>query len=283
MQDLAVQPPLAADVRSSRLGAKGADYALSLLMVAVAAVAGVLLRRVMDTPNVTLVFVLPVVIAGAAFGLRPALAAAAAGVLAFDFFFTLPYLSFRIHSRSDAWAAVLLLVIAFIVSSVAARSRRRAVDSLQAAERAEALHALAEAALQGRPIPTVLAAAAAALNQIFHAPAVIVLQEGGSLRIAARAGSPRLTADEEEAALAAMEERRHVRAETYPYDRSRLEFWPAPTLDGDPCALGVDFTAIEGGRPSHPERFVEHVAAHLALALSAHARAQRQASAVPPD
>jgi K+-sensing histidine kinase KdpD len=39
-------------------------------------------------PGLTLIFVLPVVIAGTAFGLGPSVAAIVASVLAFDFFFT---------------------------------------------------------------------------------------------------------------------------------------------------------------------------------------------------
>ena len=71
------------------------------------------------------IFVLPVVIAATALGWGPSLLAVSTSVLAFDFFFTEPFYSFRIASPSDVWAAALLLVIAAIVSTIAAESRRR--------------------------------------------------------------------------------------------------------------------------------------------------------------
>ncbi len=88
-----------------------AQLAISLLLVAAATLLAFVVDHIVAAPNLTLIFVLPVVVAATFFGWIPALLAAVAGVLAFDFFFTQPYYSFRIASPSDLWAAALLLVI----------------------------------------------------------------------------------------------------------------------------------------------------------------------------
>ena len=88
-----------------------AQLAISLLLVAAATLLAFVVDHIVAAPNLTLIFALPVVVAATFFGWIPALLAAVAGVLAFDFFFTQPYYSFRIASPSDLWAAALLLVI----------------------------------------------------------------------------------------------------------------------------------------------------------------------------
>lgn len=242
-------------------------YLISLLLVGAATVLAFVVEQLIAAPNLTLIFVLPVMIAGMAFGWGPSLAAVILGVLAFDFFFTAPYFSFRIYSASDIWAAGLLLVIAAITTTLAAQSRRRAVEADRAVERAEALQALARVVIAARPRPEVLQAAAEALHEIFHAPAVIFLQDAGALRQAAKAGGPQIAAADEAAAAGALSDRLHIRAETYPYDQSEFEFWPVGAPADCGCVIGVDFTRAGGERPEKPERFVDVVSAYLAAAL----------------
>ena len=90
------------------------------------AVAAVLLpfRASWSNTNVALLLVV-VVVAVAAIGNRVAggLAAVWAAVW-FDFFFTVPYYRFTIHSSADVTTAVLLLLTGLAVSQLAARARR---------------------------------------------------------------------------------------------------------------------------------------------------------------
>ena len=117
---------IGAGPRTQRLH-PAAAYALSLGMVAAATLAAVLVDEVQTVPNLSLIFVLPVVIAAVSFGWGPALAAAIGGVLAFNFFLIAPRYTLRVAEPSNLWALILLLIAAAIVSAVAAQSRRRAV------------------------------------------------------------------------------------------------------------------------------------------------------------
>jgi K+-sensing histidine kinase KdpD len=244
-----------------------ARYGSSLLLVAIATVLAFIVDHVIAAPNLTLIFVVPVVIAATAFGWGPALLTVAASVLAFDFFFTEPFYSFRIASPSDLWAAALLLVIAAIVSTIAAESRRRAVEARRAADQAQALQTLANVVIQSRPQSEVLDAAATALSRIFRAPAVVFMQKAGAFAPVATAGEGKITAAEAEAAKGSWDSRLAVRAETYPYDRSTFDFWPVATPKDRSCVIGVAFGQSGRDRPPAPERFVEIVGAYLAAAL----------------
>lgn len=248
------------------------QYAVSALMVVAATVLGFVVDNVISAPNLTLIFVLPVVLAGVAFGWGPSLAAVVLGVMAFDFFFTQPYRSFRIASPSDIWAAGLLLAVAAIVTTVATQSRRRALEAVLAAERAEALQRLAQVVIAARPRPEVLQAAAEALHLVFRAPVVIFLRDAGGLHPAATAGGPQIAPADEAAAACALTDRLHVRAETYPFDESEFEFWPVVAPRNCSCVIGVAFRSAEVERPERPERYVDVVSAYLAVALESRIR-----------
>lgn len=243
------------------------QYALSLLFVAVATGFAFIVERLVGAPNLTLIFVLPVIAAATAFGWGPSLVATVASVLAFDFFFTEPRYSLAIASAADLWAAGLLLVIAVIVSAVAAESRRRERAARRAADQEGALQALAHAVIHSGSRAEIVSAAATALSRIFHAPSVIFLQGGEGPRAAASAGGARITPAEEDAARGALEMGLHARAETYPYADSAFDFWPVASPKDRGCAIGVGFIASGRPRPASADRFIEIVSAYLAVAL----------------
>lgn len=244
-----------------------AQYGLSLLFVVLATGLALGVQHLISAPNLTLIYVLPVVVAATLFGWGPSLLAVMAGVAAFDFFFTEPYYSLTMTNPSEIWAAVLLLIIGTIVTSVAAESRRRALEAGKSADRAEALRALAQAVIEGRSQQAILQAAASALHRIFVAPAAILLFHEGGIDALATAGGAQVTQPDKDAARGALSSHLGTRGETYPYDQTYFDFWPVSTPTGCDCVLGVDFVHSARERPSSPEKLVEVVAGYVAAAL----------------
>ena len=245
-----------------------AQYGLALVFAALATVLAFLVQPLISAPNVTLIYVLPVIISATLFGWGPSLLAVALGVLAFDYFFTEPYYSFAITSPSDIGAAVLLFVIASIVTSVAAQSRRQAMEARDAAEQAQALQALAHTVIENRPQSQILQAAATALHQIFRAPAAILMQRESSMETVATAGSAKITEADQEAARGALSSHENTRGDTYPYAGACFDFWPISAPAGCNYVLGVDFVHAARERPDSPEQFVEVIAADVAAAFA---------------
>jgi two-component system sensor histidine kinase KdpD len=238
-------------------------YAASAALVALATGLGLSLQGVAPPASLTLIFVLPVVVAASSFGFGPSLAATALGVLSFDFFFTRPYYSLTMDSPADIWSAALLLIIASIVSAIAANARRRAVDSRRAAEQAEALRSLAHTVVEAPPRRVVAQAAATALNLIFRAPAVVFVDQEGTIDGVFTAGDAKFAQAEMDAARGVLDLRLPSRAETYPFVTSKFDLWPVASRSGLRYVLGVEFRGPRG-RPSEPERFVDLIAAYLA-------------------
>ncbi|MBS7702650.1 DUF4118 domain-containing protein [Chelatococcus asaccharovorans] len=241
-----------------------AQYGVALLLVAVATFFAFIADRVVTAPTLTLIFVIPVVVAATSLGWGPSVVTVVASVLAFDFFFTQPYFTLQMTEPSEIGAALLLLATSAIVSTVAAESRRRALDARRAADQAQALQALAHTIIEDRPQKEVVEAAATALSRIFAAPAVIFSETDGRLRQEATTGGAVVSEVEAKAAENALNAHMHLRGETYPNDDSTFDFWPVANGAGRRYVLGVDFESSPFERPPDPERFIEIVGAYLA-------------------
>ncbi|MEO5775086.1 MAG: DUF4118 domain-containing protein [Sphingomicrobium sp.] len=101
-------------------------YALGLLFVAGSILIGLVLAPRWGSSAVDLLF-LPAVLATAVLaGLRPALLAALTSALSYNYFFTAPRLTFRIHSPNDVVTMVVLFAVAVVVSQLAASIRTQA-------------------------------------------------------------------------------------------------------------------------------------------------------------
>jgi two-component system sensor histidine kinase KdpD len=275
--NLVILPPSKPTDRRRRAGPLLA-YVVSLALVAAATLAAVIVGQVVRTPtSLALFFVLPVVIAAVTYGFGPSLAAAVAGVTAYNFFLLPPLYTLNVADPANVWALFLLLAVAAIVSLVAGHSRRRAVEAWQAADQANALQGFARTLVATSGRTGVAKAAADALGRLFTASAVVLLQEGDSLKVAARVGLGRLSKADEEAAAWALASRLRTHADAYPVEAATYDFWPIVSPQRQQAVIGVAIAGREGGRPEAPEKLVEAVGAYLAVALDREAYAAQVA------
>ncbi|MBS0362196.1 MAG: DUF4118 domain-containing protein [Proteobacteria bacterium] len=251
-----------------------AAYALSVLMVAAATLAAMIFDQATKAPNLSLIFVLPVVVAAVSFGWGPALVDAVLGALAYNFFFLPPLYTLNVADPANIWALFLLLVTAAIVSAVAAQSRRRAVEAWKSADQATALQTLARSLVGATGDAGAASASAEALARLFQAPAVVLLQDGqGRLHPAGRAGGGELSAQDREAAAWVLAARMPTRGGAYPVEGATYDFWPVVTPQRQQAVIGVAISDTAAGRPAEPERLVEIVGGYLAVALDREAYA----------
>ncbi len=248
-------------------------YGAAALAVAFATLAAVLVEQQFPAPNLSLVFVLPVVFAATAFGWGPALAAAVGGVFAYNYFLIEPRYTLRVADPANAWALVLLMIVAAAVSGVAAQSRRRALEAWRAADQASALQALGRALVGETDRSGVAARCAEALAQVFQAPAVVLLKDAEALAPAATAGGAALSPADIEAARWSVASGIGTRGGAYPAGESAFDFWPVRSRQRQAAAIGVRLSEREEGRPEAPERLVEIVSAYLSVALDREAYA----------
>lgn len=263
---------------SSRRPARSAawiGYSVALSLVAAATLAGLIVDHVVTVPNLSLIFVLPVVISAVSFGWGPALGAAVAGVLAYNYFFLPPLFTLRVADPANVWALVLLLLVAAMVSTLAAQSRRRAEQALDAVEQADAFQALARELVAAADRQRIVGAGVETLGRLFQSSAVILASGPEDMRLVAETRDARLSEADYEAARWALASRLPTRGGAYPVEAATYDFWPLVTPQRSQLVIGLAISGRDQGRPAEPERQVETVARYLAVALDREAYARQ--------
>jgi two-component system sensor histidine kinase KdpD len=115
-------------------------YALALLTVAAAAASSALWMRFLGSRNLALPFIAALMLSGGWFGVRPALAAALAAFLAYNFFFVTPRFSLTM-APADLLALTTFMATAVLVGGMAGRLSDRARSATQRLRRLAALFA----------------------------------------------------------------------------------------------------------------------------------------------
>jgi K+-sensing histidine kinase KdpD len=251
-------------------------YLASFAMTAVATAVAVGVDRTVTIPNLSLVFVVPVIVAGVSLGLGPSLCSAILGALAFNFFLTEPRYTLAVDDPANIWAIGLLFVVGLIVSGVAFTSRQRAIEAALLRRQATVLEGYSRDLVAADNTKAILSTTSQALAALFQVPVVVMLVTEGKVVSLERAGDVEPQEAELETARSSLATGTVVRGGIYPDLNSRFDFWPVKTAEGQNAVIGLAFDPDE--RPSAPDALVNIVGSVLALVLERqHARARRDA------
>ena len=240
-------------------------YLASFAMTAVATVVAVGIDNGVTIPNVSLVFVVPVIVASVAFGLGSSLVSALLGALAYDFFLTEPRYSLRVDDPANIWSIGLLFLIGLIVSSIGYTSRRRAANAALLQREVTVLQGYSRDIVAADNAEAVASITSRALAALFQVPAIVILVANGQVVSVKTVGGVEPKEAEFEAARSSLETGIVARAGLYPTVKSRFDFWPVVTKVGQGAAVGLAFDPDE--RPSASATLVDIVGNILGLAL----------------
>ena len=163
-------------------------YLFALLAVAAALGVGALIQPIFGVENVDLVFLTGVVGVAARFGLLPSLVASVAASLAYNFFFLPPIFTFTISDPTNVAAFVFFIIVAGVVSHVAARGRTEAVIAQSRVLTVESLYAFSRKLAGVGTMDDVLWATAYQAALMLKVSVVLLLPDNGA--IAVKAGYP---------------------------------------------------------------------------------------------
>ena len=210
--------------------------------VAVTTGLGELLDRWLRLPNISVIFLLPVVACAARFGLSSAVAAAVLSFFACDFFFIDPRYEFTISEPQEFLALTVSLVIASITGMLANEMRQHSQNLRQRAQSAQSLFEFSRKLSAASKREDVLWAATVQVQKALEARAVVLLApEDGELQISA-AWPPmdRLDAGESGAARWALEKGEAAGRRTDTLPNVRFLFRPLATTRGVVAVCGVE-------------------------------------------
>ena len=236
------------------------DYLASLVLVAMITAIGWLIRSFISPVNLAMLFMLGVVFIAWRRGLRPAIFTAVIGVVAFDFFFIPPYLSFRISDTEYLITFAGMIIVGALISLLVARAHEHA-DAAQIREKETGtLYALSQDLAVAMNVNSIVAAVAKHINGIFQWECVFLLPEGDELVV--REASPGLRLDADDIAVA-----------TWAYQHGTVAGYDTDTLHGSrlryiPLKSTQGVLGIMGVKPAEPEGVITHEQDRILMAFA---------------
>ena len=267
-QDLASEPNTSEPNADPLLGpatSEAARYVAAIAMTAFATVVAVGIDTKVTIPNLSLVFVVPVIVAGVSLGLGPSLCSAILGALAFNYFLTEPRYSLAVDDPANIWAIGLLFVVGLIASGVAYTSHRRAIEAALLRRQVSVLQGYSSEVVAANSTSAVVSITCRTVAALFQVPAVVMLVAEDRVVSVEQVGGVELQETDLETARSSLSTGTTMRSGVYPNFASRFDFWPVATAEGQNAVIGLAFDPDE--RPSKPDALVHVVVGVLALVL----------------
>lgn len=179
-------------------GATLSEYATAVAIVASTTALADFLHRSLELPDLEVLYFLAVMLAAVRLGRGPAIATAALGVAAYDFWFVPPYLTFAVADARYVLTFVMMFGVGFVVSELMTSLRRQEQDAVAREQRTAALYALSRelsSAHEKHRIAAIIARHATdAFAQVAHV--LCPLLHGGLEVLGSTPGAPALAAKE---------------------------------------------------------------------------------------
>jgi two-component system sensor histidine kinase KdpD len=224
-----------------------------------------------DLSNLSMVYLLGVMLTATGCGRRPAILVSFLSVLAFDFFFVPPRYSFDVAEAQYIVTFIVMFLVALVISHLATRMRQQTEIARLQERQAAAMHGLSRQLVGTRGIQEILKVAVEYISEIFDSRVVAMLPDDkGKLNVAAGDPSSVLQKD----ILNEIDVARSA------YDTGHMTGWGTETLSKTeilcvPLQAADSRLGILALKPGDPERFLlpeqlqllESLAKQVALAL----------------
>jgi two-component system sensor histidine kinase KdpD len=156
-------------------------YLEGALTTAVATAVGVAIDRLIVLPNISLVFVVPVLVAAARHGLVPSLWVSALSVLSYNFFFLPPLYEFTIRDPANVVALFFFMFVAIVASALAARTRSQTESARREARTTAELYAFSRKIAGVMELYDLLWIVVTHLARLLNAEVVVLMPEDEKL------------------------------------------------------------------------------------------------------
>jgi two-component system sensor histidine kinase KdpD len=99
------------------------QYLLAFMLIAAVTAIFFVLREVLDTTLIALLYLIPLGVITALWGLGPGITSAVITFFTFNYFFIKPYYTFTVHRPTDVVILVVFLVVAVVISQLVGRAQ----------------------------------------------------------------------------------------------------------------------------------------------------------------
>jgi two-component system, OmpR family, sensor histidine kinase KdpD len=161
------------------------SFIYATLAVGAAVVIGKLLIQVTPIPNLSVIFLLAVLLTAVRFGIWPAIYASVLSFLTFNFFFIEPIYTFTIAEPYELIALVTFLIVAVVASALAGRAREQASASASRMRATRRLYEFTRRLSGLAALDAVAEGAASEIHASLGRPALVMLARDGELELTA--------------------------------------------------------------------------------------------------
>lgn len=158
------------------------------------------LRGLLAPTNLMMIYLLGLVLAATRLGRRPAVLTALLSVLAFDFFFVRPYLTFAVADTEYVITFIALFTVGVVISTLVSQTRERAESIREREEQTASLYHLSRDLAVASDLNGILSATVRNIEHSFGGEVAVLMPEGE--RLALRAASVGLALETKEHAVA---------------------------------------------------------------------------------
>lgn len=177
------RPPASAPMTDPARTRPWVGYLGALAVVGGCTVIAELMHRRFDLSNLTMVYLVGVVVSAIAFGRGPAIFASMLSVAAFNFVFVPPRFTFHVADPQFLVTFAVLLLVAVVIATLTARLREQLDHARQRELRAAALYRLSHDLVARSTADEVAQAAVSRIAEIMDAPVVLLTPDAdGRLR-----------------------------------------------------------------------------------------------------
>jgi two-component system sensor histidine kinase KdpD len=243
-------------------------FGWATVAVAIATLASHVAHRFLPLANLSLIFLMAVLLVAIRFGLWPSVYASLLSFVAYNFFFTEPYHTFIVAHREDVLTMILFLVVAVIVGNLAARLKAQVEAMRTTAKRTANLYDFSRKIAAAVALDDVLWAAVHHVASTLQCQSLVLLPHEGRLEIAA--GYPPEDQISPTARGAAQWAWEHGQAAGWSSDTlpgSEWLFLPLKTGRGRLGLLGISFEAPRRQLTEEQRRLLEALVDQVAVAI----------------
>jgi two-component system sensor histidine kinase KdpD len=260
-------PQIIGDVEHLLPAAPPKDYVAALVLVTLLVIIGWFIKSFISATNLAMLFLLAVVVVAFRRGLRPAIFTAVIGVLAFDFFFVPPYLTFRVTDSEYLITFAGMIIVGALVSLLVTRARENAIAAQNREKETGTLYALSRDLAVAPDTSSIIIAGTRHIQEIFQWESIVLLPDGDNLIPQLSTSGIVMTADDLAVATWAFQHDTVAGYDTDTLHGSRLRYIPLTGSVGVLGILGVKPAETDGIITHEQERILTAFANQMALAL----------------
>ena len=256
------------------------DYGTAGIYLVLATLACFAMYPYFNLSNLILVYLLAVMLTATECGRGPAILSSFLSVLAFDFFFVPPRMSFSVEDAQYILTFVVMCVVGLVISHLAAGMRQQTALARLQEQQAAAMHGLSRQLAGTRGVERILQAAVTYISDIFDGE-VLALMPDEKRKLHVAAGDPSSVIEKDTMS--------HMSVARTAYESGRMaglgtQISPATEVIYVPLQAAGAVAGVLALRPKDPKRFllreqltlVESLAKQVALALDVERMSSRK-------